>query len=285
MNIILAANGHVGSATAKALLAMGEPVTVVLHSEQRAEEWKQQGAKVAIADVNDTEALRRVFSLGEKAFILNPPAVPSTDTVAAEKRSVAPILEALEHSGIRKVVAESTYGAQPGEGLGDLGVLYELEQGLAHLNIPATIIRAAYYMSNWDMSVNTAQQEGVVHTFYPVHFKLPMVSTDDIGGFAARFITEPIEKTGIQYVERPEEYSSNDVAAAFSAALNKPVKAEEIPQDQWIQVLQGVGFSQKAAQSMAAMTKITLEKKEHPDTPHRGKTTLREYINKMVNNR
>ncbi|MGX9115292.1 hypothetical protein ACWTU6_01150 [Mesorhizobium sp. BHbsci] len=51
---------------------------------------------------------------------------------------------------MRKIVAQSTYGARPGDRCGDLNILYELEQQLRGQPIPASIIRAAYYMSNWD---------------------------------------------------------------------------------------------------------------------------------------
>jgi hypothetical protein len=62
------------------------------------------------------------------------PAKPSTDTVAEEQKTLSSILKALENSGIEKVVAESTYGAQPGEGVGDLGVLYDMEEQLKKMN-------------------------------------------------------------------------------------------------------------------------------------------------------
>jgi hypothetical protein len=57
---------------------------------------------------------------------------------------------ALEGSGLEKVVAESTGGAQPRDRIGDLNVLWELEEGLSRQTIPAAINRAAYYMTNWD---------------------------------------------------------------------------------------------------------------------------------------
>lgn len=176
MNIVLGANGHVGSAVAKTLLQQGQEVLVVLHSEDNKAAWQEQGAQVAVTDVNNAAALREVFRKGEKAFLLNPPAAPDTDTVAVETRSVNSILNALAGSGLKKVVAQSTYGAQPGEGIGDMGVLYLLEQGLAEQAIPFTIVRAAYYMSNWDMALQTARSEGIVHTLFQVDFKLPMVA-------------------------------------------------------------------------------------------------------------
>ena len=221
MYIVLGGTGHVGSSVAANLLEQGEDVTIITHDSKKADEWEKKGAKVAVVDVLDTDQLRKVFKTGKRLFLLNPPADPATDTVTEEKKTLASILAALKNSGIEKVVGESTYGAQPGESIGDLGVLYEMEQSLKKMNLPHSIIRAAYYMSNWDASLETAKNEGVVHTFYPVDFKLPMVAPKDIGKIAAGLLTEPSEKTGVHYVEGPEMYSSADVAGAFSIALGK----------------------------------------------------------------
>lgn len=283
MHIILGGTGHVGSAVARTLLDHNQPVTIISSDPKKADAWQRQGATVAIADVHDTDALRTVFRTGTRLFLLNPPAAPSTDTVAEERKSLTAILNALDGSGIRKVVAESTYGAQPGEHVGDLGVLYDMEQKLSDKNLSVTIIRAAYYMSNWDMALSTAQQEGVVHTLYPVDLHLPMVSPDDIGQLAARLLMEPLDKTGLYYVEGPAPYSSADVAEAFTEALNKFVVARETPQEQWVSVLTSMGFSPKGAESMAAMTEVTLKKDyESPDLPVRGHTTLQAYIDQLV---
>lgn len=282
MYIILGGTGNVGSSVAETLLEKGEDVTVVTHDSKKVSEWEQKGAKAAVVDVLDTDKLREVFRTGKRAFLLNPPGDIAKDNVTEEKRTVASILKALEDSGIEKVVAESVYGAQPGDGIGDLGVLFELEQGLRKLNIPADIARASYYMSNWAMSLESAKKEGVVHTLYPPDFKLPMVSPEDIGKINARFLMEDSSGVRIHYVEGPEEYSSADVAEAFSKALGKPVKAVQTPPENWFETLKETGFSDIAANSMVKMTQLTLEAAERPESPVRGTTTLDEYIENTV---
>jgi uncharacterized protein YbjT (DUF2867 family) len=176
MHIILGATGHVGSALAQALLARNEPVTVVTRDARKAEALKTKGAHVAEVDVFDTAALHRVIAGGHRLFALNPPAPPSTDTVAEERRSLYAIVDALEGCKLEKIVCESAYGAQPGNGIGDLGVLYDMEQALQAGKVPVSPLRAAYYMSNWDASLETARKEGKVHSMYPPDFKLPMVA-------------------------------------------------------------------------------------------------------------
>ena len=282
MYIILGGTGNVGSSVAETLLEKGEDVTVVSHDPKKVSEWEEKGAKVEIVDVLETDKLREVFKKGKRAFLLNPPGDISGDNVAEEKRTVASILNALKNSGLEKVVAESTYGAQKGDGIGDLGVLFEFEEGLRKINIPVDVIRAAYYMSNWEMSLESAKNEGVAHTFYPPNFKLPMVSPKDIGRIAADFLTEDSEGFRLHYVEGPQIYSSNDVAEAFGKALNKKVETVQIPSEKWIETMKQTGFSDIAARSMAKMTEITIEAVEMPKSPIRGETTLDEYIANLV---
>ncbi|RCJ22535.1 NmrA family transcriptional regulator [Nostoc minutum NIES-26] len=283
MHIILGGNGHVGSAVAQTLLSQGEPVTIVSRSCASIPKWHKRGAMVEVVDVHNTVELRRVFALGKRLFLLNPPADPATDTDVEERKSLASILEAITDSGLEKIVAESTYGAQPGSQIGDLGVLYEMEQQLAAQSIPFSIIRAAYYMSNWDFSLQSAKQDGVIYTFFPTDFALPMVAPRDIGQLAARLMKQPIENTGLHNIEGPERYSSLNVAQAFAKVLLKPVKVMETPRHQWIKTMQNMGFSNSAAASFSNMTTLALEAEMPPrDLVTRGVVSLESYIAELA---
>ncbi len=284
MHIILGGTGHIGSSLASALLAQGEGVTVVGRTRSKARELERQGAQFATADVNDVDELRRIIKRGKRLFLLNPPADPSTDTDIEERKTLTSILTTLEDADLEKVVGASTYGAQSGKHIGDLGILYEMEQALVALPVSVTIIRGAYYMTNWDVQLPAAREDGVLQTFFPTDFKLPMVAPADIGKIAARFMVEPAESTGLHYVEGPEHYSSDDVAAAFAEALGKPVEAVEIPRAKWPEAFESMGFSENAAASFANMTDITITSPEfpEPDIPVRGVTSLRDHVAKLV---
>ncbi|RUW99588.1 NmrA family transcriptional regulator, partial [Mesorhizobium sp. M8A.F.Ca.ET.059.01.1.1] len=279
----LGGTGRVGSATAATLLRLGEPVTVVTRDEAKAAALAAQGAEVAVADVLDVEALRGMFRRGTRAFLLNPPADPSTDTDAQERRTVAAIVAALDGSGLEKVVAESTYGARAGERTGDLTILHGLEEKLHRQPIAASIIRAAYYMSNWDASLETARRDGVVNTLLPADFELPMVAPRDLGEAAARLLMEPLEKNGLHHVEGPSRYTARDVAAAFGETLGRQVSVVSAPRERWVDAFEDMGFSPEAAQSYARMTEVTVDDTYDPPTrPERGKVTLERYVADLV---
>ena len=278
MHIILGGTGHVGSATAAALLDAGQEVTIVTHDAQKAKSLDPR-AKVAVADIMDPDALRDVLRTGSRALLLNPPAAPDTDTDALERETVRCILSALAGSGLEKVVAQSTYGAQPGERLGDLNTLHELEAGVRDQPIPSAIVRAAYYYTNWDAQLDPIREAGVLTTMYPATLKIPMVSPDDLAREAARLLMASADVGGTVYVEGPSRYSSDDVAAAFATALGRPVETAVVPRDHWEAAFRKLGFSDPAARSYARMTAISVDGDyTRPDDPVRGTVTLSDHI-------
>ena len=118
---------------------------------------------------------------------------------------------------------------------------------------------------------------------YPADFKLPMVAPEDLGWFAAELMTEPVYKTGLHYVEGPVRYSANDVATGFSEALGRAVDVRVVPRDKWEAAYRAVSFSAASAKSYANMTKIAADEQYHmPDAPMRSHTSLRAYIQTLV---
>lgn len=189
----------------------------------------------------------------------------------------------MRHAAPQKIVAESTYGAQPADAAGDLGVLYDLEQGLRALDLPVSILRGAYYLSNWDASLKTARDEGVVHTMFPGDFVMPMVAPEDLGHVAAKLMLEPAQRTGIHYVEGPARYSPDDVAAAFAKSLGRKVEAVATPRDRLQPAFEAMGFSKEGAASYAKMTRLTLDADFRTETePVRGVVTLQAYVDALV---
>lgn len=280
MHIILGGTGKVGSAVAEALLEAGEPVTIVSHDPARAGEWEAKGARVAIADILDVRALTDVLCTGKRAFLLNPPAPPNTDTDAQERRTVEAILTAAEGSGLEKLVAESTYGAQPGDRCGDLNTLWELERGLAEQPIPFAVNRGAYYYSNWAANLDEVRADGVLRTMFDADFALPMVAPEDLGRHAAALMMD--DRTGIFFVEGPRRYTPQDVANAFAAALDRSVRVETVARDQWLPAFKAIGFATPAAESYARMTAATVDHLELPPDPVRGEVRLEDYIATLV---
>ncbi|WP_317215083.1 NmrA family NAD(P)-binding protein [Gluconobacter sp. GP1] len=275
MYVILGGTGHVGRAVAQTVLAAGHDVTVVTRQVVAASEQRHDGVDYAAVDVNDTDTLRTLFQRAQRVFVLNPPAAVSGNTDVEERKTVCSILKALRGVALEKVVVQSTYGVQPGEHCGDLGVLYELEQGAQALNVPVCIVRAAYYMSNWADAISAAKATGVLQTLLPPTQAFPMVAPEDVGSLAGQLLISDVEETGIHNIEGPESYTSSDVAAVLSRLVGRAVQVQVIPQERWYEAYRGNGFSKEAAKSYANMTGLFVH--QHYDRPAalvRGSTSL-----------
>lgn len=283
MYVILGGTGQVGSATARKLLDEGHEVTIVTRDEGHGKILKEAGAKLAVLDVHDVDALRSVFQTGKRAFLLNPPADPSSDTDKEERENVAAIVAALDGSGLEKVVAASTYGAFDGERCGDLTVLHEFERALKKQSIPAAINRAGYYMSNWAGMVEVVKENGTLPSFFPADLLIPMVAPVDLGQAAARRLMLGIDDVGIEHIEGPERYTANDVAAAFAAQMDRKVEVLEVPRDTLEDTFRTFGLSDEAAASYACMTRRVIDGKTMPaDDPIRGHVPLDAYLASML---
>jgi uncharacterized protein YbjT (DUF2867 family) len=279
MYVVMGATGHVGAAVADTLLAGGEDVTIVTRRPERAGRWRDKGASVATADVEDVASLKAAFRRGRRAFLLNPPADIAGDTDATERRTIANILTALEDSGLEKVVAASTFGARPGQGIGDLTTLWDLEEGLRRQPIPAAINRGAYYMSNWTSMLETVAETGTLPSMFLADMRIPMVAPADLGEAAAARLLTPLDDVGVRYVEGPQRYTPQDVAQAMSRTLGRDVVLEVVPRDQWEAAYKGWGFSAEAARAYAKMTAVTLDEDfDQPADVVRGHVSLADFI-------
>lgn len=283
MFIVMGATGHVGRTVADVLLADGQAVTILTRHPARADEWRQKGARVRQADAEDAASLHAAFRTGRRAFLLNPPAAPDTDTDATELRTIGNILAALDDCGLEKVVAASTYGARAGHGIGDLTTLWSLEEGLRQQPVPAAINRGAYYMSNWTALTDAVRQTGRLPSMFPADIEMPMVAPEDLGKAAAAQLLAPISDTQIRYVEGPRRYTPNDVAAAFAQALDCDVSVDVTPRDQWEAAYRNLGFSDEGARAYTRMTAESLDRGFFkPENPVRGTIGLLDFVKSNI---
>jgi uncharacterized protein YbjT (DUF2867 family) len=283
MYLVMGGSGHVGSAVASALLERRERVSIITHDANHAAGWTQRGAEVLVADIWNPASLRAAFKLGRRAFLLNPPADTSKDTDSIERKTVAKILEALDGSGLEKVVAASTGGAQAGDRIGDLNVLWELERGLDEQPIPAAVQRGAYYMSNWVAQMDAVRETGQLQSMIPADMEIAMVAPQDLGRYAAARLVSPLDDVALRHVEGPKRYSPAEIAQAFSQALSRPVEVVVTPRERIEEAFKELGFSSPAAHSYARMTRLCLDNGfAMPEDSVQGATTFEEYLDGVL---
>lgn len=252
MFIVSGATGHTGSVVAKTLLEKGLPVRVIVRSQEKGAPLAKLGAQVAVADLQDAEALTEALKGGKVLYLMNPPAYASEDQFAELEKVIAATQTALENSALEKIVVLSSIGAHLASGTGNILTTYRLEQAFGDLPIPVTFIRAGSFMENWNGVLDAAKTAGVLPSFFqPLDRKIPQVAAADIGRVAAAAMLE--ETSGKEVKELAGFWTSpEETAEAVGRVLGKEVKAAAVPEDQWLGILANHN-SPKNAASLAEM--------------------------------
>ncbi len=281
MIVVLGATGNVGTNVINELKAHKTSILAVTHDQSKVIELEAAGVEVAVVDVCDSRRVNELFKRARRAFLLVPPAPPTSDTNAEELKAAGSISKALEGVRLEKVVVASTYGAQQGDGVGDLSVLYDFERLVQAAGFATAINRGAYYYTNLDMLIEPAR-EGKLPAPFPADMILPMVSPIDLGRAAAARLLSPVEDIGVVHVEGPSRHTFAEVAAYFGKALAKVVTVETTPRDEIEESFRRLGFSRRAAASYARMTKATMDGPDLPSNPLRGSICLDDHIARLV---
>lgn len=252
MYIVSGATGQTGSAVTKTLLEKGLPVRAIVRSQEKGAEFERLGAEIAVADLQNADALTEALKGGKVLYLMNPPSYQSEDQFKELEKVIAAFQTAIKNSELEKIVVLSSIGGQLPEKTGNILTAYKLEEAFGSLDIPVTFIRAGSFMENWSGVLETAKTQGILPSFFqPLDSKIPQVAAADIGRVAAEAMQE--KTTGKEVKELAGFWlSPEETAEAVSKILDREVKAVPISREQWLDILKNYN-SPKNAESMAEM--------------------------------
>jgi uncharacterized protein YbjT (DUF2867 family) len=242
MFAITGITGKVGGVVARLLLASGHDVRAVVRDEAKGAAWAKQGCEVAIADVNDVDALQHAFAGTEGVFVLLPPNFDPSPGFPESRKAIATLRAALVAAKPAKVVVLSTIGAQATQSnlLNQLGIM---EQELGTLPMPVAFLRAAWFIENAAWDVTPARESGVVPSFLqPLDKPVPMVATADIGQVAKELLLDSWTGRRVIELEGPARVTPNDVAESFTRLLGRKVSMQIVPRDTWEDLFRSQGM-------------------------------------------
>src|SRR5437870_5857025 len=112
MFAITGITGRVGGAAAAALLSAGQRVRAVVRDASKGRLWSDRGCEVAIAEMEDGDALARAFEGATGVFLLPPPIFDPEPGFPEAKAVISAVHRALEVTPSARVVCLATIGAQ-----------------------------------------------------------------------------------------------------------------------------------------------------------------------------
>jgi uncharacterized protein YbjT (DUF2867 family) len=286
MFAVTGVTGQVGRAVANTLIDRGRDVRVIVRSEPKAQPWVTRGAGFAVAAIEDPEAMAEALNGVEGTFVMLPPIFDPSPGFPEAKGMIAALRTALTRAMPPKVVVLSTIGAaapQPNL-LNQLGLL---EAAFADLPMPVAFLRAAWFMENAAGDVATARENGVVTSYLqPLDKAFPMVATEDVGRAAAELLLENWRGHRVVEVEGPARVSPNDLAAAFSRALERTVSIKVAPRDGWEATFRAQGITNPTprVQMVDGFNEGWIEFSDGGANARRGRIPINQAIGALVAN-
>lgn len=242
MYAVTGITGQVGGVVGRRLLEAGLPVRAVARHADKGRAWADRGCEIAVAEMDDADALQQAFEGAEAVFILLPPIFDPSPGCPEARRTIEAIKTALATAHPSRVVCLSTIGAQVTRPnlLNQLGLM---EQALGALDLPIAFLRAGWFMENCQWDLPSARDHGEIPSFLqPTDRTVPMVATEDVGTAAASLLRERWQGVRVVELEGPAPVSPDQIATAFSRALQRPVRATEVPREQWEPLFRSQGM-------------------------------------------
>lgn len=147
--IVTGSLGHISKPLAQELITKGHEVTIVSRSAGNQEAITELGAKAAIGSVEDAAFLTQAFAGADAVYAMTPPNFAVAGMIAYYRNTAGAYAEAVQNTGVKRVVYLSSYGADLDKGTGIIVGSHQAESILNELeNVCVACLRPGYFYYN-----------------------------------------------------------------------------------------------------------------------------------------
>jgi uncharacterized protein YbjT (DUF2867 family) len=230
--LVTGATGQQGGAAARSLLRDGWHVRALVRDPQApaARALNSVGAELVPGDMDDRAGLTAAMQDAHGVFSIQP-ANSAPHFNHGEVRMGVNVAEAAHTAGVRHLVYSSVGGADRDSGISHWNTKWKIEQHIAKLALPVTVLRPVMFMEN-----HANAQYGVTGEFSVLRMVAPgvriqMIAVTDIGDFAALAFADPDRYLGQTLELAGDELTREQAAAAIERATAHPVPLPPIPRE------------------------------------------------------
>lgn len=228
--VVTGSLGNISRPLTIELVQKGHSVTVISSNPEKQKDIEALGATAAIGPLQDVPFLTATFTGADIVYCMIPPNYFNENDLLAYYRKIATnYAEAIQQSGVRRVIHLSSFGAHLDKGTGIiLGSHYAegILNVLAHVSV--THIRPTSFFYNLFHFTGMIKKAGLIAANYGGDDLVLWVSPIDIAAAIAEETDLPAVERKVRYVAS-DERTCNDVARALGAAIG-------MPELQWITI-------------------------------------------------
>lgn len=222
--------GHVGAHLTNMLIRAGvRPLLLARHPEKVPNSLLGY-VDVAEADSTDADQVVTATS-GVDAIYWVDPSAPSADPLADYALATDAVVQAARANNIRRVVFQSSVGAEKRHGVGEIDGLAGTEVALDALDADVTHLRCGYFFTNLLLDIESIRQ-GQLRTVLPLDHPLSWVAPRDIAEVAAlTLLNTSWDGHRIKAVHGPTDLTWAQVAEILTDEVGHHVHVERISDD------------------------------------------------------
>lgn len=291
MKVVLTGSlGHISKPLAMELIAKRHSVTIISSKADRQKDIENIGAKAAIGSVLDTEFLAAAFKGADIAYLMEPPFNFFDHSIDTEKYWLdiaKSYVQAIQQSGVTKVIHLSSIGGHTDKGVGMLATHHWVENAFKELPQTVSIktMRPVGFYYNMFAFIPAIKNTGAIIQNYGGDKKEPWVSPLDIAAVITEEMEKPFDGRTVRYIAS-DEVSPNEAAAILGEAIGKPdLKWIEISDEQFLSNLITRGFNPQAAKGLTEMNEgrqNTLYDDYNQNKPTLGKVKLTDFAKEFA---
>jgi uncharacterized protein YbjT (DUF2867 family) len=229
---VFGATGMQGNAVAKKLLQKGWKVRAVTRDPRsaKAQALSDLGADVISADFDDFASLVKALENAYGVYSVQP-ALTTLGDIGQARWGIA-VADAAWTVQVQHFVYASAV-IDRAKGVPGLGSKRAIEERIAELSLPETILRPVFFMENLTnyFPVRSETDELTLSIPFPSNRKLQMVAIDDIAEVAVTVFANPQSYLGQAIEIVGDAMTLSEMAASWSQIAGRKCSAVSIPLD------------------------------------------------------
>ncbi|MBL3658782.1 NmrA family NAD(P)-binding protein [Fulvivirga sediminis] len=286
--IVTGSLGHISKPLTKILTSNSNQVVVISSNKKRNEAIEEIGATAAIGSIEDVSFLSATFQGADAVYLMIPPNFKEFNSLEYYKRIAENYREAIQSSGVKKIVFLSSWGAHLDKGTGTILGSHHAELILNQLqSVHKTYIRPVSFYYNLLNYIEMIKNTGIIGSNFKREDKIAWVHPEDI----AKAVSEELVLTADELIKIRYVASDEKTAAETASILGKAI---DQPNLEWVpfsdadveKSLTERGLPKKFAQDLvainAAISSGRMGEDYEKNKPELGNVKLEEYATEFA---
>jgi len=256
MIVVTTPTGQLGKQVLENVLLGSEPVRVIARNPDALPSETIARVEVVAGSHGDPKVVDKAFEGADSVFWLCPPDSRAPSAEVAYVDFTRPAAAAINRHKVARVVGISALGrgTPAAEHAGLVTASLAMDDLLASTSASYCAVTNPSFMDNLIRQVEAIRTQGAF--FLPVdgELKQPAAATRDIAAAAAELLLDHSWSGDSERpVMGPEDLSFNEMAAIITDVLDRPVRFQRIPDDEYKARLLSFGMSEAMAQATLDM--------------------------------